>query len=56
MYQNVNSEFQWAFALSSGQHDSKVMHLLDMVTILEVPLQLGVDSVLACISIEIQNF
>lgn len=34
-------KFQWALALSSGKADSEIARLLEVVGILEMPLQTG---------------
>lgn len=34
---NTYSELLWAFALSSEKEGAKIVHLLEMVTVLEMP-------------------
>ena len=44
------SGFQWASAISSEGDDSEIAHLLEMMAILEMPLQTGADDSLTCVS------
>ena len=46
--------FQWASALNSEKADSDIAHLLEMVVILEMPLQIETDGASTYISIRIQ--
>lgn len=41
------SGFQWATAIRSEKADSVIPHLLEVITILEIPLQIKTDNVLA---------
>lgn len=48
------SEFQGASALSSEEDDSEIAHLLEVIAILKMTLEIGVDDALMCISFRIQ--
>lgn len=50
------SGFQWTTAIRSKKADSVVPHLLEVITILEIPLQIKTDNVLAYISNKMQQF
>ena len=50
------SGFQYAFASSSKKTDSEIAHLLELVVILEMPLQMKADGAQARVSIRIQYF
>lgn len=46
---------QLAFALISKRDDFEITHLLEMVTALKMPLQIGADGASVCISIGMQQ-
>ena len=50
------SEFQWAFALNSEKDGSEIAHLLEMITILEIPLHIRADDASTHVSLKIQQF
>lgn len=50
------SEFPGAFALNSEKDNSKVVYLLEMVTLLEMLLEVEVDNASTYVSMRIQQF
>lgn len=50
------SGFQWAFALNSEKDDSKIAHLLVVMTILEMPQQNEIEDAPAYVSNRVQVF
>lgn len=44
------SEFQWASALSSEKADSEIVHLLQVMAVLERPLQSEADDNPSCVA------
>ena len=53
---DVCSEFWQALALNSKEDDFKIKHLLEMMTILEMPWWTEADDAQAYVSIRIQQF
>lgn len=56
MYHGIDacSELQQAFALNSEQDDFRIKHLLEITTILEMPLQIKTDDAQTYVPIRIQ--
>ena len=53
---DAHSGFPYAFALNSERNDSESAHLLEMVAILEMPLQTEADDATVYVAIRIQPY
>lgn len=53
---DAHSGFPYAFALNSERNDSESAHLLEMVAILEMPLQTEADGAFKYVTFAIQQY